>query len=326
MTECGSAPNMLVSDIYQDLKSSEVLGSCADDYVFARLSDAQKLVANMGILDPAIAEMTLCVCDGCVTLPPEVDTILGVNQGGFPTLIRDEWFQYHANGPGNECWQPWNYTDYRGRVCTYRDPSAPVYLVAEVESPKDSNKLLRVFGWDENNKRIYSPGPDGNLEDGFVVPMVYGFSAPAPGIPAIVRIDRIQKDETAGFVKLLAVNIDGTPHTQIGYYRPEERNPSYVRIKVANHNWVKIKYKKRSFEVRSVSDWINVDNREVLILCVKAVQNRRRNNLTLASELEAEASRILTKEAEAKRPPGITPPQVIWNEGLPASEMDRMFY
>jgi hypothetical protein len=317
---------MFVSEIFNDLKTSEVLGSCDDSYVFARLSDAQKLVANMGIMNPAIGEMSLCVCDGCVTLPNDVDTVLGVNQGGFPTLIRDEWFRYHANGPGDECWQPWNYTDVRGQVCTWRDPSAPVYLIAEVESPKDSNKMLRVYGWDENGKRIYTTDSSGNLQDGFLVPTVYGFAKPNPEAPAINRIDRIHKDTTNGFIKLLAINADGSPHTQIGYYRPEETVPSYVRIRVANKNWLKIKYKKKSFDVTSVNDWINVDNREVLVLAVKAVQNRRRNNIDLAGQLEAEASRILTKEVESKRPPGISPPQVVWNEGIPAQEMDRLFY
>lgn len=317
---------MLVSSIYDDLKTSEVLGSCDDNYIFARLSDAQKLVSNMGIMDPAIGEMSLCVCDGCVTLPMDVATVLAVNQGGFPTLLRDQWFQYHANGPGTECWIPWNYTDVLGQVSTYRDPSGPVYLVSEVESPKDSGKSMRVFGWDENGKRIYTPDSDGNLRDGFLVPMVYGFSLPNPGVPLIGRIDRIQKDVTSGFIRLIAVNADGTPHTQIGYYRPEETVPSYVRIRVTDNNWIKIKYRKKSFNVTSINDWINVDNREVIILAVKAVQARRRNNIDLGSQLEAEASRILTKEVEANRPPGITPPQVIWDTGLPASETDRLFY
>src|SRR6478736_4902015 len=317
---------MTVSEIINDIKSGEVLGSCDDGYVFARLTDAQKLVSNMGIMDPAIGEMSICTFDGCVTLPNDVDTVLAVNQGGFPTLLRDQWFQYHANGPGTECWTPWNYTDILGQVSTYRDPSGPVALVADVESPKDSNKLLRVFGWDENGKRIYTTNSAGDLQDGFLVPTVYGFYQPSPDAPLVSRIDRIQKEPTNGFIKLLAVNADGTPHTQIGYYRPEETNPTYVRIKTAGKNWIKIKYRKRSFNITSVNDWINVDNREVLVLAVKAIQARRRNNLDLGSQLEAEASRILTKEVEAKRPPGISPPQIVWDQGLPASEQDRLYY
>ncbi len=317
---------MIVRDIINDLKSSEVLGSCQDSYVFDRLTDAQKLISNMGIMDPAIGVMTLCVQDGCVTLPDDVDTVLSVNQGGFPTLMRDEWFRYHVNGPGDECWQPWNYTDFLGRVCTYKDPSAAVALIAQVESPKDSGKELRVFGWDENNTRIYTPNANGDMQDGFLVPTVYGFSQPNPEAPLVVRIDRIQKAVTSGFVRLIAVNLDGTPNTQIGYYRPEETNPSYARIRVADRNWIKIKYRRRSFDIRSESDWVNVDNREALVLAVKAVQARRRNALQLASQLEAEASRILTSEVEAHETPAMSAPQIVWNEGLPASETDRLIY
>ncbi len=317
---------MFVNEVLADIKSTEVLGSCDDQYAFSRLTDAQNLICNMGIMDPSIGEMSLCVCDGCVTLPMDVETVLSVNNGGFPTLLRDQWFQYHANGPGTECWTPWNYTDVLGYASTYKDPSGPVFLVADVESPKDSGKSLRVFGWDVNGKRIYTVNQDGLLQDGFLVPTIYGFHQPNPDAPLIARIDKVQKSVTNGFVRLLAFDQDGTVNTQIGYYRPEETVPSYVRIKTAGKNWLKIKYRKKSLKVTSENDWINVDNREVLVLAVKAIQARRRNNIDLGSQLEAEASRILTKEVESKRPPGISPPQIIWNEGLPASQLDRLYY
>ncbi len=199
-------------------------------------------------------------------------------------------------------------------------------LIAEVESPADSNTPLRVFGWDMNGKRIFTTDSDGNLRDGFLVPTVFGFSEPNPAAPLISRLDRIQKQVTNGFIKLLAVNQDGTPHTTIGYYLPSETTPSYVRIRVPDRNWLKIRYRRRNLEVRSVNDWINVDNREALILCVKAVQQRRKNNTDMAKALESEASRILGLEADSKRPPGITPPQVIFSEGIPQQGYDVLFY
>lgn len=318
---------MFVNEIYSDLKSPDVLGVCDNTVLFPRLTDAVRLISNMGIQDPSIAEMSLCVCDGCVTLPADVDTPLAVNQAGYPSLMRDQWFQYHINGTGNACCVPWGYTDVLGsNFATFKDPSGPVALVADVESPLDSNKALRVFGWDENGKRIFTTDSTGTLRDGFLVPTVYGFSEPNPSAPLISRIDRIQKDLTNGFIRLLAVNADSTPHTTIGHYLPYETAPSYVRIKVQDRNWLKIRYRRRNLEVRSVNDWINVDNREALILCVKAVQQRRKNNTDLARTLESEASRILNLEADAKRPPGITPPQVVWNQGLPASDLDTLYY
>lgn len=317
---------MYVSDIYDELVTPDVLGSCDELNVYRRLTDAVRLVSNMGILDPAIGVMSLCVCDGCVTLPADVQTVLAINQGGFPTLLRDEWFSYHANGPGDANFIPWSYTDVLGgNFSTYKDPSGPVQLVAQVESPKDSGKLLRVFGWLQD-KRIYSTDSAGNLQDGFLVPTVFGFSEPNPAVGLIDRIDRVQKDVTNGFFRLLAENADGTPHTQIGYYQPNEVNPTYTRVRVPDRNWLKIKYKRRNFEVRSKNDWINVDNREVLILAIKAVNARRKNNTDLAKTLEMESSRILSQEADSRRPPGVTPPMVIFNEGIPAGQDDTLFY
>jgi hypothetical protein len=315
---------VIVESIIEELKSSDVLGICDENVIFSRLTDAVKLIQNQGILDPSLGEMDLCVCDGCVTLPNDVETVLAVNASGLPTYIRDQWYQYHLNGTGSLGYTPFRYTDVVGEVSTFRDPSKPVALVAEVESAKDSNKKLRVFGWDENGKRIYTTNSEGNLEDGFLVPTVFGFSQPNPSAPLIARIDRIQKELTNGFIRLLAVNDDDTPHTLIGYYRPEETYPRYTRIHTTAKNWLRIKYKKRDFEVRSRKDWINIDNREVIILAVKAVNHRRKNQIDMARSLEGEAVRLANNEAESKRPPGLSAPQIVFNEY--PQDQDRLFY
>lgn len=317
---------MYVSEIIEELKSADGLGICDETIIFRRLSDAVKLISNQGKLDPQLGEMDLCVCSGCVTLPSDVDTVLAVNSAGFPTLLRDQWFQYHLNGTGSQGYTPFSYTDIvANNVPTFRDPSHPVALVTQVESALDSNKKLRVFGWDVDGKRIYTQNSAGRLEDGFLVPTVFGFSEPNPAAPLIARIDRIHKDLTNGFVRLLAVNEDGSAHTLIGYYRPEETIPSYVRVQTNARNWLRIKYKRRDFEVRSTKDWINIESREAIIMAAKSVQSRRKNNLDLARVQEQEAIRLINNEAESKRPPGLSSPQIIFNE-YPTNDGDRLFY
>jgi len=320
---------MFVSSIYDELQRSEVLGTCDQATIFSRLTDAVSLISNQGILDPNIGEMELCVCDGCVTLPREVGTILAANQAGLPTLMRDQWYQYSVNGTGSWTCPSYSYTDViANNTPTIRDPAGPVALVASITSPLDSNKMLRVFGWDSNGKRIYTASDaNGTLQDGFLVPCVYGFSEPNPSAPLIQRIDRIQKDVTNGPVQLLAVNADGSSNTLIGSYQPDETVPSYVRLKVPCNNWLRIKYRRRDLQVRTVNDWINIENREVIILAVKAVNYRRKNNVELAGQLEAEAVRLLNNEANAKRPPAVNAPQIIMDVWPPSSGMEYgMFY
>ncbi len=314
---------MFVSSIYAEAKAA--LGNCDQATVFRRITDAVQLANYQGKFDAALGHMEICVCDGCVTLPAEVGTVLAVNNNGLPTLMRDQWFQYHLNGPGIQKYVPWTNTDEVGQFSTFKEPDRPVYLIADVENSKDSGKTLRVFGWDVDGKRIYTPGTNGTLEDGFLVPTVYGFSQPNPEAPAIARIDKIKKDETNGFIKLIAVDPDnGTPLTTIGYYLPWETEPMYRRLRVPNNTWIRIKYRKKDLEVRSLSDWINIENKQALLVLLKSVKFRLDNNFEQAGAAEVEGMRLLSNEAEALRPPGLDSPQIIFNE-YPAWNNDRLY-
>ena len=313
--------------LLDDLKT--VLSRCADSVLFRRLSDAVRLASSQSKdNDWNVGQMDLCVCDGCVTLPADVATILGVNNGGFPTLMRDQWFQYHINGSGTTDYVPWRYTDELGPVVTIKDPSEPVNLVCETENSQDAGKILRVFGWDENGKRIYTTGADGVLQDGFLVPTIYGYSGANPEAPAIARIDRIQKEPTNGFLRLLAVDTsDVSAHTLIGHYMPWGTVPSYRRIRVPDRSWLRIKYRRNDIEVRGMGDWINIENREALLLLVKAVKFRLDNQLEQAKGYELEGMRLLSNDAHALKPNAITPPQIIVDSTMMGmGEGDRLFY
>ncbi len=89
---------MFVSEFYAQAKQQ--FAGCDEPTILARLSDAVKLLSNKGINDPLLGEIELCVCDGCVTLPRDVGTVLGIDVCGSPSLIQDQWFKYHINGPG----------------------------------------------------------------------------------------------------------------------------------------------------------------------------------------------------------------------------------
>lgn len=302
------------ADLLSDLKS--VLGKCENAELYRRLSDAVRLASTQSKSnDWNIGQMDICVCNGAVTLPADVQTVLAVNNGGMPTLLRDQWFQYHVNGPGSGNWGSWGYTDEIGQVCTWRDPSKPVKLLAVVENSLDSNIVeLRVYGWDENGKRIYTTGPSGVLEDGFLVPCIYGVQGFNPEAPSIARIDRIQKTRSNGFIRLLAVDpADNSSHTQIGYYLPWETVPAYRRISVPDRSWLRVKYKRKDIDVRGTGDWINIENREAILLLAKAVKFRLDNQIENARAYESEGIRLLSNEAESLRPNSISPPQIIFD-------------
>lgn len=316
---------MLVQSILEEAKG--VLGKCDNATVFRRISDAVRLANNQGKFDSSLGLMDLTVCDGCVTLPADVATVLAISNKGLPSLIRDQWFQFNINGPGIQDDVPFRYADEMGPVSTFRDPAAPVYLIAELNNAKDTGKAVRVYGWDDTGKRIYTVGANGVLEDGFLVPTVFGFSQPNPAAPAIARIERITKDETNGTVKLIAISPStGASQTLIGYYLPWETAPSYRRIRVQADSWIRIKYRKKDLEVRGEQDWINIENRQALLLLLKSVKYSLDGALEQAQAFEQSGMKLLSNEAEALRPPGMDAPQIIFSDGMPVGNDDRMFY
>jgi hypothetical protein len=251
--------------------------------------------------------------------------------------MRDEWFQYHLNGVGSELHTDCGYTDVVSvntpiiRCLTDTD-YASVKLVLKSETVTDNNKAFRVYGWDIDGKRIFTE-QDGVQKDGFVVPMVYGFPQVHASAPAIARIDRIEKDETNGYVELVAVDplATSTELYRLGYYGPRETDPAYRRIRVnvdssgQETTAVRISYRKKDTEIKSREDWINLDNREAIILAVKAVKFREANNFEQARSAESEAQRLLSEQVSAKKTTtALSSPQIMRTDSW--DEEGGMFY
>jgi hypothetical protein len=302
---------MYVADIYADAKRA--FSGCDETEIFRRLSDAIRLLNNTGIGDVNLGEVEICSCDGCLTLPRDVGTVLGVDVCGNPTLLADQFFRYHINGPGARAGGACGVITEMGQVCTFRDPAYPAYLTAEVTSAADNNKKLRVFATRaDNGQKIFTPGPDGKLYEGFLVPLIYGYPQRNPNVPALGRIYRISKEATKDFVKLYAVKeSDGTSQTLIGEYEPQETEPTYRRIRVPNKAATLVKYKKADLEVRSLRDWINVDNRQALLLACRSIKFFMDDKYDSAETAKAAAVKIWSEQIEAQRPSGPRVPQII---------------
>jgi hypothetical protein len=314
-----------VADFYPDARRA--FEGCDETEIFRRLSDAVKLLNNSGVADINLGEVSICSCNGCLTLPRDVGTVLGVDVCGQPTLLQDQWFKYHINGPGTSSPGACGVITEMGQVCTFRDPSEAAYLIAEVTSAADNNKKLRVFATRaDNGQKIFTPGPDGKLYEGFLVPMIYGYPQRNPNVPALGQIYRVLKDATKDFVKLYAVNAsDGVSQTLVGFYEPAETVPSYRRIKVPNKAATLVKYKKADLEIRSQQDWINTDNRQALILACRAIKFLNNDEYNKADAAKAAAVKILSEQIEAQRPSGPRVPQII-NSTYEPNGPESLFY
>lgn len=291
------------------------------------MTKALKRANDPMLADWSVGNINLCVCDSCVTLPADVQTILEVNQGRLPMIIRSEWFEFSMNGTGTQDCVPCGFVTVAGSFSTIKDVVGPNKIIAEIESAADNQKEVRVFGWDENGKRIYTLGPDGVLQDGFLVPTVYGYAPPNPDAPFISRIDRVRKEKTNGFVRLIGINsTDDTKRTLLGHYLPWEEEPKYQRIKVACKTFLRIKYKRKDLAVRGIGDWINLENEEALMYFLKAVKYGEQDDYDKSDRAAAQGRKLLADQMNSGISPAeLNQPTIIYHE-RPVGGAPSLFY
>lgn len=178
-----------------------------------------------------------------VTLPRELENILGgayeprCNSdlpdqrgcGGLPLAVRNNWYQFGSAGPGNEFG-----SDARrgiialeGTYTTFADWDEPMLMRLKFEAVEAPGGQVIFRGLDDGNK-IYST-INGAWAEGFALPFV------SSTVTSTQTVDsppyQIIKPVTKGRVRLYAVDADAV-ETLVGYYEPDETNPSYSRFKV----------------------------------------------------------------------------------------------
>lgn len=310
-----------VQDIEADVK--RVLGGCNDTEFFSRLNHAVEILSTESEWDPLLGYVDVRVNgNGYATLPPEVGTPLSVDIDGSPAQGHDWLFKFHLNGPGVGFTKS-NYHWIDGRpVCVFRDPdSAGVRLVAEIEHPGDEGKSFRVFGYGVNGDWIRTV-EDGNIVDGFLVPLVLGTRTLNANSPLISRISRIQKDATNGVVRLYQ-RLAGVD-TRIGKYFPLERDPQYRRIQVSKTcSWARVAFRKGEVELTKRTDLIPLHSKYAIVLMVKALKKMDDDRIDEAEAYQKQAVRLLTRKQETVDIPG-GPSVQMAQTNLLADRSDRM--
>lgn len=299
-----------VGSIWTEIQS--VLGTCDEGVTYSKINEAIEELSNLGNWDSMIVNLDICTQDCEITLPDDIEVPLAINIGGRPADFRNKWFEYHMNGPGTECcpscsdfsWQD------QGDFPTFRSIKKPSRIAAYAEKP-ETVSTIRVYGYDSCDKWIMEEDCNGVLQDGFDVPLIFGFGAGTPSTKVVKRITRVSKAVTNGFVKLVA--LDPGSHkgsTLLGYYRPTDTEPQYRRLKVSGGNpggsggcsaggvkagpffcvctgscstWVRMKARRKTFIVSQFSDVIPLQSVTAVKMMCMAI---RKYEADLADEYQ----------------------------------------
>jgi hypothetical protein len=303
-----------LSEILPDVE--RVLGVGDLPTVLSRVNAAVEILCTESDWDPTVAYVDVAVgTDRCLTLPRQVESILAVNIGGRPSLGHDRWFQYHLNGPGNDCrLRDDSWTDL-GPVVTVSDPILPFQLSLTLEDEDDAGTTVRVYGYDSEDKKLVTT-VDGVTTDGVEV-------GTALSTTMFKRITRITKPATVGFVRLTATLEDDTTEL-IGLYEPSETEPQYRRLLLGQQcTWARIQFKKRVFKLTSASDFIPLHSPYAVVLMCKALKKFDEDRLDDGNAYQAKAIQLLTKKQLSVSPP--TGPSIqVADRNLIADKTDRI--
>ncbi len=303
-----------VSDILPEAK--KIVGHYDNAVVFRKITDAVELLANKGDFDPLVGTVDICTSGRVVTLPSEVEVILAVNMVGEPAVGRDELYHFHINGPGSI--GPavrYQWTDMSDAP-VFRDPPCPSRLYVITEVPEDAGLEFVVYGYDSSGNYVRTRLPDGTYKDGWRVPVFYGVVGTVPATePKFERISAVQKAPSRGPVRLIGIGDSG--EELLAVYQSYDTIPRFKRILLSDCvPWVRIKYRRRTFAVRSEYDLLPLHSSQALLAMLRAIRAYEVGDIPQGEAYEATAVRWLTEEQRTRNAPVVHPIQVFDGAGL----------
>lgn len=296
---------VLLGEVKAAAKAATSLGYTDDAEILRYINRAIKVLAFKANWDLTQGTIDVCVgCDGCVTLPSDVGIPLAVNVGGFPTVFRNSWYQFHINGLGSVgpgcSFNTYSITDDRGWSPVFQQLKDYSYLSAIVENaedgPADNSKFLTVFG-------ITMDANFNEKEVSFQVPMVYG--QPYPNTTyQLKRVTRVIKPVTKGYVKLIGyTGVEGGEAVTVGYYSPSETQPRYRKIQVNQScTWVRVRYQKTSTDLVNDYDIVPVPHMECILAMLKSINFSENDDIVNADIYELRAVKQMTEYESAVNP------------------------
>lgn len=307
-----------VADILPEAR--KIVGHHDLAVVFRQITKAVELLANKGDFDPLVGVLDICTSGRIVTLPSEVETILGVNILGEPAVGRDELFQFHINGPGI-CGPQVGYEWLHMQESpVFRDITCPAKIYGYATVPEDAGVQVWVFGYDSAGNFIRTEVAPGEYRDGWPAPIFFGAAGTVESAPLFARVTAVVKPVTRAPIKLVMLAPEG--EVVIGVYQSYETLPKFRRIQLSEAApWVRIHFRRRTFAVQSEYDLIPLDSSVALLTMLRALRAYESGDVPLGEAYEATATRWLLEEQRTKNAPVVHPIQV--HDGavlLPASE------
>jgi hypothetical protein len=290
--------SIIVADIYDE--ACMIVGPLGQLKVFDKITEAVEALHNKGNWDGLVGYVDI-LTDGTntyVTLPRYVESPIAINLGGMPMFMQNKWFEFHLNGPGSSCDDLVRAWQWVGDTRTSNPLTYVVQITAIPDNSVDDGKSITIYGLDDVQKQLMT-----GTNVGYTFTMDHTKVLPLVNDQKISRIDRIVRDPTSGFVRLMGFSTDQTLSTQLGYWYPDETEPLYNRIKLPRFStWVRMRYRKRTLKVSSLTDPIHLRSKLSICTMLRSIEALNKGDLNAAPALESKALQFLSEEQMSRNP------------------------
>lgn len=274
----------------------QLKNSASSDVVRDRINEAQERLIDRGKFPGMEAIYSFCTYQGSITLPRELDAILGFDVDKSPKHIRNMWYEFLDGGPGKLQYQGWGDAIDRGLTVTFNDLSGVRYIRVYADAVETSGSQILIRGINQYGNRVMTYDSSGALIDGEYVNLVG--ASPAVTVNQFALVDSVVKPQTSGFVRLY--EYDGYNQSAIAIYHPNETAPVYRRYSVPglqpnpsnpepSSHTITVLGKRRFIPAYAEVDDLMITNIAALKNMVMAIEYEENNDPTNAQTYEQRA-------------------------------------
>ena len=268
---------IICADVYD--AACDIFGPIGQEKIFDRITEAIELGSNLSNWDPLVGYVDINTYDSFyLTLPQYVDQVLAINVNKTQGMFRNQWFEFHMNGLGQDndnadtvgSNRPCGGWEEVGEMPCAFPLAAPSYLVVAPINAGDNGVLIRAYGIDVNDLPIY--GADGNLGAVITCEQSSFDISGQTGAP-YKRVDRIVIQGTPqSFLQLYAT--DGTQYLQsLGTFWPNVPEPKFRVLRIGQKAvTVRLRYRKRWVKISSLTDPLHLRSRTAIMNLMRSVQ------------------------------------------------------
>lgn len=285
----------------------------ASAQVVTYLNEATQRLLYKGKWPGTYMRYRICVNDGCITWPRQIETIEAIAIGGSPASIRNGWFEFYPMGPGIEsanCSCTSATESCSGGALGLKDRMSAVAFDDIIPSGKkirvyaDLNEAvgsqILLQGYDDTGNWILTNDGATNGE------LVTISTTPQDTVNYFSALTGVQKPVTNGSVRLYELTEIGGALKALAVYEPDETRPEYRRSLVTglcasddgtcDKTSVEVMAKLRFIPVANDTDWVMIGNLPALKCEVMAILKEERNLIPEAAVYSAKAVELLRDE------------------------------